>query len=227
MVSKEFLERLNIQNIYFKSFGGITTILHPESMFPEKATVICGNELSEQGILIIDTENKTTMERQRIEIFVTVVKDFSMNNTFTLFYEDPLPQDFENELIKINNILKKSDSRKEFRYDIGINNWNIFGLTRPDLNLLFASGSIKCIISNASIHGAMLTGNRSMIKIGEKVLLACDFNDGKQKLPGIVISADSASGGYFRYSMRFLEPLSLSWCNHIVEYGDYLENQLY
>ena len=31
---------------------------------------------------------------------------------------------------------------------------------------------------------------------------------------------------YFRYSMRFLEPLSLLWCNHIISYGDYLDNLL-
>ena len=55
-----------------------------------------------------------------------------MNNSFTLFFEDPLPQDFEKELITINDILKKSDSRREFRYDIGMNNWNTFGLARPD-----------------------------------------------------------------------------------------------
>ena len=224
MVSKEFLERLNIQNIYFRTFGGITTILRPENFSTEKITVVCGNELTDNGILIIDTSNKITMEKRRIEIFVTVVKDFSMNNSFTLFFEDPLPEDFEAELITINNILKKSDSRREFRYNIGIDNWNKFGLTRPDLNLLFANGNVKCIISNASIHGAMLTGNRAMIKIGDKASLICDFEDGKQHLPGIVISADSAAGGYFRYSLRFLEPLSLSWCNHIIEYGDYLEN---
>lgn len=227
MVSKEFLERLNINNIYFRSFGGITTILRPENITSEKTTVVCGNELPEKGILTIDTEEKNTLQKRRIEIFVSVIKDFSMNNSFTLFFEDPLPQDFEKELIIINDILKKSDSRREFRYDIGMNNWNTFGLTRPDLNLLFANGNIKCIISNASIHGAMLTGNRSMIKIGDKASLLCDFEEEKLKLPGIVISADSAAGGYFRYSLRFLEPLSLSWCNHIVEYGDYLENQLY
>ena len=225
MVSKEFYERLNIQNIYFRSFGGITTILRPETFTPEQATVVCGSELPEKGILTIDTEN--TLQKRRIEIFVSVIKDFSMNNSFTLFFEDPLPQDFEEELVSINEILKKSDSRREFRYDIGINNWNKFGLTRPDLNLSFANGNIKCIISNASIHGALLTGNRSMIKIGDKAALLCDFEEKKLKLPGIVINADSAAGGYFRYSLRFLEPLSLTWCNHIVEYGDYLENQIY
>lgn len=227
MVSKEFYERLNIQNIYFRSFGGITTILRPETFTPEQVTVVCGSELPEKGILTIDTENKNTLQKRRIEIFVSVIKDFSMNNSFTLFFEDPLPQDFEEELVSINEILKKSDSRREFRYDIGINNWNKFGLTRPDLNLSFANGNIKCIISNASIHGALLTGNRSMIKIGDKAALLCDFEEKKLKLPGIVINADSAAGGYFRYSLRFLEPLSLTWCNHIVEYGDYLENQIY
>lgn len=227
MVSKEFFERLNIKNIYFRSFGGITTILRPENFTTEKTTVVCGNELPDKGILTIDTEDKTSLQKNRIEIFVSVIKDFSMNNSYTLFFEDPLPQNFEKEIKIINDILKKSDSRREFRYDIGMNNWNKFGLTRPDLNLLFANGTIKCIISNASIHGAMLTGNRSMIKIGDKASLLCDFEKEKLKLPGIVISAESAVSGYFRYSIRFLEPLSLSWCNHIVEYGDYLENQLY
>ena len=97
MVSKEFYERLNIQNIYFRSFGGITTILRPETFTPEQATVVCGSELPEKGILTIDTENKNTLQKRRIEIFVSVIKDFSMNNSFTLFFEDPLPQDFEED----------------------------------------------------------------------------------------------------------------------------------
>lgn len=224
MVSKEFLERLNIKNIYFRSFGGITTLLCLEAFSTEKATVVCGNELPENGILTIDTEDKTTLHKHRIEIFVSVIKDFSMNNSFTLFYEDPLPQEFGQEVENINSIQKKSENRKEFRYDIGMTGWNTFGLTKPDQLLLFANGSAKCIISNASIHGVMLTGNRAMIKIGDKASLICNFTEETLKLPGIVISADSVSGGYFRYSLRFLEPLSLSWCNHILDYGDYLEN---
>lgn len=224
MVSKEFLERLNIKNIYFRSFDGITTLLCIETFSAEKTTVVCGSELQEQGILTIDTEDKNTLLKNRIEIFVSVIKDFSMNNSFTLFFEDPLPQKFRQEVENINSIQKKSEKRKEFRYDIGMNGWNTFGLIRPGQLLLFANGSTKCIISNASIHGVMLTGNRTMIKIGDKASLICYFVKETLKLPGIIISADSVSGGYFRYSLRFLEPLSLSWCNHILDYGDYLEN---
>ena len=63
MVSKEFYERLNIQNIYFRSFGGITTILRPETFTPEQATVVCGSELPKKGILTIqaDTYNAFSM----------------------------------------------------------------------------------------------------------------------------------------------------------------------
>lgn len=225
MVSKEFLERLNIQNLYFKSFGGISTLLRPETFTTEQTTVFCGNELPAQGILIIDIMDKKNMKNDRIELFVSAIKDFSINNTYTLFFEDPLPDYFTNQLNIINNILKKSNSRKELRYDIGLNNWKIFGLSKPDINLLLPNNSVKCIISNASIHGVMLTGNRSLIKIGDKACLICRFEyEENIKLPGIIINADTASGGYFRYSLRFLEPLSLSWCNHIIEYGDYLDN---
>ena len=73
----------------------------------------------------------------------------------------------------------------------------------------------------------LLSTVQCLQEIGDKASLICDFEKEKLKLPGIVISAESAVSGYFRYSLRFLEPLSLSWCNHIVEYGDYLDNQLY
>lgn len=224
MVSREFLEQLDITNIFFRSIGGITNVITPIDFSTEKTIVSCGNELPQNGFLVIDIENKNTLEKKRIEILVSPIKDFSITNTYTLFYEDPLPFDFQEKLNRLNEILKKSENRKEFRYNVGLDNWKQFGLTRPDLLLSFDNGTAKCIISNASIHGTLLTGTRSLIKIGDKAKLNLVFEDGKSILPGIIISAEPAAENYFRYSMRFLEPLSLLWCNHIISYGDYLDN---
>ena len=226
MVTREFLEQLDIKNIFFRSIGGITSVITIIDFATEKATVSCGNELPQNGILVIDTVNKNTLKKKRIELLVSSIKDFSITNTYTLFYEDPLPFDFQEKLIRLNELLKKSESRKELRYNVGLDNWKQFGLTRPDLLLTFENGTAKCIITNASIHGTLLTGSRSLIKIGDKARLSLGFEEGKVNLTGIIISAIPAADNYFRYSMRFLEPLSLLWCNHIISYGDYLDNLL-
>ena len=226
MVTREFLEQLDIKNIFFRNIGGITNVINIIDFATEKATVSCGNELPQNGILVIDTVNKNTLEKKRIELLVSSIKDFSITNTYTLFYEDPLPFDFQEKIIRLNELLKKSESRKELRYNVGLDNWKQFGLTRPDNILSFTNGNIKCIISNASIHGTLLTGERSHIQIGDKAILSLLFDDGKINLTGIIINAVQAAESYFRYSMRFLEPLSLLWCNHIISYGDYLDNLL-
>ena len=70
------------------------------------------------------------------------------------------------------------------------------------------------------------TPTSGQIKIGDKVTFGCTFTDSSLKQSAIVINSDYAASTYFRYSLRFLEPLSLIWCNHILNYGDYLENLL-
>ncbi len=226
MVSKEFLNKIDVKNIFFRNCGGITSIITLILFDSMKATIFCSSEITENGILIID-RIKENFQKERIEIFVTAIKDYSQNNTWTLFFEDPLPEDFENKVNKLNNLLQKSEKRKEFRYEIGLENWKDFGLSSPAQLLTVDNHSIKCIISNASIHGALLTGERSLIKIGSKANLICHFSDKKVKLNCIVINASIAATNYYRYSIRFLEPLSLSWCNHIIEYGDLRQNPLY
>ena len=88
MVTREFLEQLDIKNIFFRSIGGITSVITIIDFATEKATVSCGNELPQNGILVIDTVNKNTLEKKRIELLVSSIKDFSITNTYTLFYED-------------------------------------------------------------------------------------------------------------------------------------------
>lgn len=224
MVGKEFLSVLHIANIYFRDFGGITTIIRLINFSNTKCTVFSGNDLPGVGKLVI--EIKENLTSRTIELFVSPVKDFTENNTFTLFYEDPLPADFEEKVNKLNDILIKSENRKELRYEVGLKNWQNFGLQKPDTYFLDGTIPVKNIISNASIHGVLLTGNRSHVKIGDKVIFECMFKNGMMKQPSIIINADVAAQTYFRYSLRFLEPLSLSWCNHIIEYGDYLDNLL-
>lgn len=227
MVGKEFLEQLNISNIFFKTFTGITSILTIVSFTETQLTVYTDNELTDKGKLTIDILDKKTLKKERIELFVTTIKDYSMNNTFTLFLEDALPEDFTIKLINLNNIFKKSNNRKDIRYNVGLKNWKQFGLLKPDLFFICGTSKVKCIISNASIHGALLTGERSLVQIGNKVDLICYFEEKPIILKAILISAESIKSNFFKYSIRFLEPLSLSWCNHIIEYGESLENMIW
>lgn len=225
MVGKEYLEVLNISNIYFTDLGGISSLLRIVNINNTKATVISGNELPNIGKFIIELKSNTDVNNH-IVILVNVIKDFTENNTYTLFYDDPLPPFFELQLNKLNEIVYTSENRKDLRYDVGLKNWQNFGLSKPDVYFMEGNVPVKCIINNASIHGVLLTGSRSHIKIGDKVTFGCTFTDSCLKQSAIVINSDYAASTYFRYSLRFLEPLSLIWCNHILNYGDYLENLL-
>ena len=221
MFTREHLRMLDIINIYFKTFGGISSVVRILGMTENTTNVLSGNEIPDKGILVIEFSDET-----KSEIFVTVIKDFSETNTYTLFHEDALPIVLQEKIKKLNDILFRSELRKEFRYEIGLKNWQQFGLSKADCSFIDSSNAfIRCIINNASIHGVLITGTLSHVKIGEKVIFTCSFEE-TIKLSGIVINASSCGNGFFRYSLRFLEPLSIIWCNHIVEYGDYLENTL-
>lgn len=219
MYSREHLRALGINNIYFKNFGGITEIIHIISLNNFTTTVSSGGNLVEKGVLVIETEE------MKIEIFVSVIKDFSEINTFTLFHEDPFPEYFQNKVNSLNSILSSSEKRKEFRYEVGLKNWQKFGLKKPECAFIDGNYITKTIINNVSIHGALLTGARSHTLIGEKVIFTCNFDE-IIKLQSILINSSACGNGYFRYSLRFLEPLSLTWCNHVLNYGDYLDNTL-
>lgn len=222
MFTREHLRLLDIKNIYFKTFGGITTLIQIVNMNENTTTIITSDEVAEKGILYIELSNES-----KIEMFVSSIKDFAEKNTFTLFYEDPLPEEFIFKLQKLNSIIKTSEQRKELRYEIGLDNWKQFGLKKPDI--IFTEKNLnqtKCVINNVSIHGVLLTGIRSNINIGDKVFFICDFEEKQIKQLSIVINVAKCGTGYYKYSLRFLEPLSLIWCNHIIDYGDYLENLL-
>lgn len=220
MYSREHFRLLKIKNIYFKTTGGITTLIRIMNINPYTTNIISSNDIPEIGILCIEMENRL------VQVLVTVIKDFTETNTYTLFHEDPLPDELIHGINKINEVMSSSDQRKEIRYEIGMKNWQQFGLSRADVFFTEKNNNqIKCIINNASIHGVLLTGVRSHIMIGEKVVFNCKFETQVQQ-QCIVINTASCGNGYFRYSLRFLEPLSFIWCNHIIDYGDFLENDV-
>lgn len=223
MVGKEYLGMLNIKNIYFTDSGGLTSLLRIVNIDDTKTTVITDSRLPQNGRLVIDLIN----DSQNFVIFVSVVKDFSENNTFTLFYEDPLPETFSKKINKLNSIIYRCEKRKFLRYEVGLKNWKTFGLVKPEVFFMQGSDRVKCIINNASINGVLLTGLRSHIKIGDKVIFTCSFFDTYLKQPAVIINASCPASSWFRYSLRFLEPLNINWCNHILDYSEYLENLLY
>ena len=213
MLGNDIMKYLEIKNVYFKNFGGITFVIRILEITIDKITIVSSGELPDKGILIIESNNS------EYKIFTTVVKDFSMNNSYTLFLEDPLDINMQNKITEIENIKKDTEKRKEDRYDVGLNNWRLFGLKLPETSIIASKEIVKCIISNASFHGVLLVGTRSFIKIGDRIIFQCQFNDIALKQEAIIVNSIPLKQNYFSYSLRFMNP-SLEWCKRILNYSN-------
>lgn len=217
-VISDKLQYLQVKNLYFKTAGGITTIINAVDITQTYCEVTTGNNLPESGFLVLQTSV--------FEYVIKVTINKNENGIYRLNYNQELNKVLLTRLIQLDNLKNKTNQRKEERYDVGLNNSDKFGLASPECYLLLQSGKVKCIISNASIHGVLLIGERSFLKIGESVFFFSKFkNNLSVKQSGIVIAAENIKLNYFRYSLNFIEPISVVWQEKIISYSEALLNE--
>lgn len=210
----EILNFLEIKNLFLKSFGGITCIVTPD-VFSDSFVNIYTSENLKNDLYILMFEFKTGEE---LEIVCNVEKNPEKNNYFCLYFDDPLPKSFATKIKELMELDKVSDKRSEERFEIGLEHWKDFGLDKPECGFIYQNNFVKCIASNVSVHGILLIGSRSFIRVGENVQFCC-LSKGKQiKQNGIIVSASCLTKSYFKYAMNFIEPISLSWKKLIKNY---------
>lgn len=143
---------------------------------------------------------------------------------FLLVFEEPLEESLVRKVFEVARTLRSAGRRTENRYEIGIEGAKRFGLASPVVELSDGMQNAKCIISNASLLGVLLTGDRSHISIGSPVCLKCKFADEKhvvlQKSVAVSIGRASSSSSHFFYSLHFVEPVSFIWQKHIASVSD-------
>lgn len=216
-LSNESLNYLGIKNTYFDFSDGITTVIKPIHIDLYKWEIISGSELSNQGKLIIEFDTN-----EKIVLPCTVLKSNELDfNTYILKFSENINSIFAEKLQNFKKITSGSEKRKERRYDVGLENWRVFGLTKPEVYLYHNKKNYKCVINNVSVHGTLLTGETAPISNNETVNFVCNFHNPIENIiqTAILINCNNLGSNYSRYSLQFTDPVSFVWQERIDQYS--------
>ncbi len=218
-ISQEALRFFGIKNVYFIHSGGITVLCKPLVMKKDRWICTCSSGISENGILRLSFTDVYISEKD-IPVHTQKTDDIlSLTNCHKLIFDAPLPDFLSDRIRMYRKLLVKSEKRKEQRFQVGQENWKKFSLKSPDCTLANLKGSsVPCVIINASMHGALVIGTRSLsFHVGDRLILAADFTDIRAAIPATLVNTESVQDKYWRYSLHFTEPVSLAWLNHLNE----------
>jgi len=227
-ISQEALRFFGIKNVYFIHSGGITVLCKPLVMKKDRWICTCSSEISENGILRLSFTDVYISEKD-IPVHTQKTDDIlSLTNCHKLIFDAPLPDFLSDRIRMYRKLLVKSEKRKEQRFPIGQENWKKFSLKSPDCTLANLKGSsVPCVIINASMHGALVIGTRSLsFHVGDRLILAADFTDIRAAIPATLVNTESVQDKYWRYSLHFTEPVSLAWLNHLNDLAIKLEEEI-
>lgn len=217
-LSNEVLIYLGIKNTFFSFPGGITSMIKPLYIDKDKWEVISSSALPDSGTLVLEIKDK-----EKIEILCDVEKSENENiNSYILSLKNQIDTSFLDKLSNFKKVTQESEGRKEARFNVGLENWQSFGLLKPEVFLITKKKNYKCIINNVSFHGALLTGETAPISQNETgINFMCRFDNPKINVlqHALVVNCQNLHKNYSRYSLQFLDPVSLTWQERLLEYA--------
>ena len=209
--NNEIMDYLRLKNIFLELPGGITSVIIPVKISNVSITVFSSANLEEQKCIL----KPEFRNGEDFRIVCDIEKNPDEGNCYNCYFDDPLPQPLLVKVSELDTLCKNSNKRCEQRLEIGLENWQKFDMVRCDCNFTFNKHTVKTIISNASYHGVLLIGERSFAQIGELVTFNCAFNDCAISQKANIINAEIITQTYFKYSLHFIEPVSLYWIKKI------------
>lgn len=216
-LSTEVIKYLGIRNTYFSLSEGITSLIKPLYIAPHKWEVLSASPLPSSGTLNIELDDG------KFSVLCNVIKLDTNLNSYLLLFKEDLYSGFLEKLSTFNKISFSSDKRREERFNIGLENWKKFGLTKPEIHFVFNTKTYKSIINNVSVHGALLTGETAPLSQNESLInLICSFNDPNQNVfqNALVVNCQNLKNNYSRYSLQFLDPISFVWQKRILDFSE-------
>lgn len=220
VIFKDVLNFLEIKNIVFDFENGKTSSLQIERISEKEFICFSSSTLVPLGTLIIETDSgffpiKCLTQSLSYSYYI---------GEYRIEFLEALPKFLIKKIRKYNALIKKSNRRSEERYDVGLKKWQDFLLERADQRLIISkTENIRCILTNVSFHGALLTGESSRLKVNESVVyLAMRFTSPMETIiqPAVICRIENRTKELSRYSLKFIEPYSLSWQKRIEAFGE-------
>lgn len=212
-LKNELCKYLKIDNFFIYLEEETTCVATPMEVNREAVIIYCTGDLPNNTFLQIEFN-----DGEIIKIAVSIKKNNDKDYHYCCYFESALPQSFDEKIQKLSSICKIRNKRNEVRFDVGLKNWRLFGLTNPECFFLFQEKKVKCILGNVSLHGLMLIGMRCSIRIGELAPFKCYTASGIISINGSLVKTEALVDSYFRYAFRLLEPLPIRWIELIRNY---------
>ncbi len=219
-VSQEALKFFGIKNVYFVDEGGVTVLVQPLAMKKNSWLCTCSSAVTECGTLRIAFAAGERNETTEHDISVRAKRTddvLSLTNCHKISFCSPLPSFLTDRIAQYQKLMRRSEKRREQRFPVGQENWKKFSLKTPNCILRSMGGtSVPCVIINASVHGALVIGMRSLsFHVADKIILAVDFTDARIAQTATLVNTESVQDKYWRYSLHFTDPVSLTWLEHL------------
>lgn len=213
-IKNEICKYLNISNLFLELPSSVTVIVIPVKINEDVLTISSSVHLENKGILKIELKTG-----ELYSIACDIQKITEKNNNYNCYFLCSLPESIKIQIGQLNHISEIRNKRTEIRFDVGLDNWENFGLTKPECLFLNKNIPVKCLISNASVHGLLLVGQRSSIKIGEIAFFSCLSKEGPINIQAVLVKSTNLTTTYFSYGFRLLEPLPIAWLKLINDYS--------
>ena len=229
IIQNDCTKFLELENIFYKFSDGSTSLIRPFQLELDKWLVFAARELileSEiegKGNLVLITKTKEVLS---IPVIAYVKYEDDIGKFWCLSFLQQLPTIIAKKVFDYKKIILSTSKRKENRYDVGISGAKFFKLAQPDCIMLVSNIKVKCIFTYVSIHGALLIGQKAVFKKNDtRITIVADFLVPNEKISqkGVIVNSERMPNELIRYSIKFIEPISILWQKRIRDYSILLE----
>ncbi len=224
-ISQEALKFFGIKNTSFIQDGGISVLCKLLVVKKNWCICTCSAEIIKKGILRISYTD-TKIPETDIPVHTEKTDDIpALTNCYKMFFDAPLSDFLGARIRQYRKLMLRSEKRREQRFPVGQENWKAFSLKNPNCKLTNKKGvSVPCVIINASVHGTLVIGMRSLsFHVSDCLILSADFTDCHVSQTATLVNTAAVQDIYWRYSLHFTDPVSLVWLNHLNELALQLE----
>jgi len=177
-------------------------------------------DLPKEGSIVIQLKDG---RESRINCSVHKDNNSEYYNSYILELTSEVDKEIIKKLEKFKLLSSESEKRAGARFNIGLENWKSFGLNTPEVLLYLNKKSYKCIIENVSCSGVLLTGESSPIQQSDVgISFVCGFKNPRINViqKAMVVRCQMLKKAYAKYSLHFLDPVSLTWLERILKYAE-------
>jgi hypothetical protein len=206
----DVLKYISVDNVFFRYSDGSTCVIAPVKISWRAWLVSSSRPLEQSGILCVQCIDSLYELPVAAE---SAGEEGYGSCAWTVVFRSRLPVSLAQAIARYEKVISADSRRSEERFDVGTAFWQQFGLLRPDQKFFFEGSFYRFIINNASMHGALITGEKSPCREKDVIQLCFVFKKLTMYIyqQSLIVRRQQMTETLFRYSLSFIEPVSIYW----------------